>query len=93
MGVKITESAARYVNAIANNMTGIESRRYGFGYPACRDLKNQKDIFDLLDASRLRIPITDSYELIPKLNTGGFIIHNADAEYFTIAKKGVFHED
>ena len=93
LGVEIAESAARYVNGLVNKITGIESRRYGFGYPACPELKNQKVIFELLDASRLGISITDSYELIPELSTGGFIIHNADAEYFTIAEKGAFHEN
>ena len=91
--MEIAESAARYVNDRVNKITGIESRRYGFGYPACPELKNQKIIFELLDASRLGISITDSYELIPELSTGGFIIHNADAEYFTIAEKGAFHEN
>ena len=55
--------------------------RYSFGYPACPDLSYQKELFDILEPSRIGLSLTESYQMVPELSVSGFILFNPEACY------------
>lgn len=56
--------------------------RYSFGYPACPDLSAQKELLRLLQAQKIGISLTESFQMVPELSVSGFIIFNPHARYF-----------
>lgn len=56
--------------------------RYSFGYPACPDLKAQKDLFRVLEASKIGLGLTESMQMVPELSVSGFVLLNRNARYF-----------
>ncbi len=64
---------------------GYQGSRYSFGYPACPNLEDQKKLFELLDAERIGVHLTDEYSLDPEQSTNAIIVHHPEARYFTIA--------
>ena len=55
--------------------------RYSFGYPACPDLSYQKELFVILEPSRIGLSLTESYQMVPELSVSGFILFNPEACY------------
>jgi 5-methyltetrahydrofolate--homocysteine methyltransferase len=60
----------------------VNGCRYSFGYPACPDLSAQKELLRILQAQRIGISLTESYQMVPELSVSGFIIFNPHARYF-----------
>jgi len=58
--------------------------RYSFGYPACPNLQDQKQLFTLLDPARIQVSLTEEYQLNPEQSTSAIIIHHPDAKYFNV---------
>jgi len=58
--------------------------RYSFGYPACPNLEGNKIIYDLLEAGRIDIEMTEDFQMIPEQTTSAFIVHHPQAKYFNI---------
>lgn len=56
--------------------------RYSFGYPACPDLSAQSELFRLLQAERIGLSLTSSFQMVPELSVSGLIILNQHARYF-----------
>ena len=63
---------------------GYQGSRYSFGYPACPNLEDQTKLFDLLDAERIGVHLTEEFSLDPEQSTDAIIVHHPDARYFTI---------
>jgi 5-methyltetrahydrofolate--homocysteine methyltransferase len=63
---------------------GYQGSRYSFGYPACPNLEDQTKLFELLDAGRIGVRLTDEYSLDPEQSTNAIIIHHPQARYFNI---------
>ena len=63
---------------------GYQGSRYSFGYPACPNLEDQTKLFELLDAERIGVRLTDEYSLDPEQSTNAIIVHHPEARYFTI---------
>jgi 5-methyltetrahydrofolate--homocysteine methyltransferase len=63
---------------------GYQGSRYSFGYPACPRLEDQRMVFDLLDAERIGVRLTDEFSLDPEQSTNALIVHHPHARYFTI---------
>lgn len=58
--------------------------RYSFGYPACPNLEDHRQLFALLNPARIGVALTEEYQLVPEQSTDAIIVHHPDARYFSI---------
>ena len=72
-------------DVIAERYRGI---RPAFGYPACPDHSEKSKLFDLLDAGRAGITLTDSFAMSPAASVSGLYFANSAARYFTVGRIG-----
>jgi 5-methyltetrahydrofolate--homocysteine methyltransferase len=70
---------------IAETHRGI---RPGFGYPACPDHSEKFKLFDLLDARRAGIELTDHAAMMPAASVSGLYFAHPQARYFTVGRLG-----
>jgi 5-methyltetrahydrofolate--homocysteine methyltransferase len=98
LGVEMAEALAEYWHARIRRELGLahhdadtleglfkqgyQGSRYSFGYPACPDLEARKPLFDLLDASRIGVELSEELQLHPEQSTDALIVHHPQAKYF-----------
>jgi 5-methyltetrahydrofolate--homocysteine methyltransferase len=70
---------------IAEKYRGI---RPAYGYPACPDHSEKFKLFDLLDAARQGITLTDSAAMLPAASVSGLYFSHPQAKYFNIGRIG-----
>ena len=70
---------------IAEKYRGI---RPAPGYPACPDHTEKGALFDLLDARRAGIELTESYAMHPASSVSGFYFSHPRSQYFAVGKIG-----
>jgi 5-methyltetrahydrofolate--homocysteine methyltransferase len=70
---------------IAERYRGI---RPAFGYPACPDHSAKQTLFELLDAGRAGITLTESCAMMPAASVSGLYFANPHARYFTVGRIG-----
>ena len=58
--------------------------RYSFGYPACPNLEDQKQLFTLLEPERIGVHLSEEFMLEPEQSTSAIIVHHPDAHYFDV---------
>ena len=58
------------------------------GYPACPDHAVKKPLFDLLEAQRLGMGVTENYAMWPAASVAGFYLAHPDARYFAVGRIG-----
>ena len=59
--------------------------RFSLGYPACPNLEDQTQIFELLDVEEaIGVRLTSSFLLEPEQSTSAIIAHHPDAKYFVV---------
>jgi 5-methyltetrahydrofolate--homocysteine methyltransferase len=58
--------------------------RFSFGYPACPNLEDQRQLFELLEPGRIDVTLTDEFQLEPEQSTSAIIVHHPEAKYFSI---------
>lgn len=68
---------------IAETYDGI---RPAPGYPACPDHTEKKLLFELLDANKVGITLTESYAMYPGAAVSGFYFSNPQSKYFGLGK-------
>jgi len=70
---------------------GYRGTRYSFGYPACPNLEDQQQLFDLLEPERIGITLSEEFQLVPEQSTSAVVVHHPEAKYFNIttSKKAV----
>jgi 5-methyltetrahydrofolate--homocysteine methyltransferase len=56
------------------------------GYPACPDHTEKKLLFELLDAGKVGITLTESYMMYPGAAVSGFYFSHSDSKYFGLGK-------
>jgi 5-methyltetrahydrofolate--homocysteine methyltransferase len=61
---------------------GYQGSRYSFGYPACPDLEQQIQIFELLDPKRIGVELSEEFQLHPEQSTSSIVLHHPEAKYF-----------
>jgi 5-methyltetrahydrofolate--homocysteine methyltransferase len=61
---------------------GYQGSRYSFGYAACPDLEARKPLFDLLDAGRIGLELSEEFQLVPEQSTDALVVHHPEAKYF-----------
>ena len=68
---------------------GYRGSRYSFGYPACPNLEDQKQIFDLLDPERIGVSLSEEFQLVPEQSTSAIIVHHPEAKYFSVGRAAI----
>jgi len=58
--------------------------RFSLGFPACPNLEDQKKIVELLDAQKLGIKLSETFQLIPEESTSALIVHHPNCKHFII---------
>ena len=98
LGVQLTEALAEHWHArIRSEMgfaaedsgeiaaildQGYRGSRYSFGYPACPDLEQQRQLCELLEPERIGVNLSDEFQLHPEQSTSAIIVHHPEAKYF-----------
>ncbi len=62
--------------------------RPALGYPASPDHSQKQVLFDLLDAKRLDMDLTESFAMTPAASVSGLIFAHPDSRYFTVGRLG-----
>lgn len=58
------------------------------GYPACPEHTEKKTIFELLQADKVGIILTESFAMLPASSVSGYYFSNAQSRYFGLGKIG-----
>jgi len=58
------------------------------GYPACPDHAVKAPLFDLLEATKIGMSVTESNAMLPAASVSGFYITHPDSTYFAVGKIG-----
>ena len=61
---------------------GYRGSRYSFGYPACPNLADQRQLFALLRAEETGITLSEEDQLDPEQSTSAIVLHHPQARYF-----------
>jgi 5-methyltetrahydrofolate--homocysteine methyltransferase len=56
--------------------------RYSFGYPACPDLEQQTQLFELLRPERVGVELSEEFQLVPEQSTSEIVVLHPEAKYF-----------
>ncbi len=79
--------------ATGENLTNdelIKERYQGIrpapGYPACPDHTEKATLFELLDAGKIGIELTESFAMYPASSVSGFYFSHPESKYFAIGK-------
>jgi 5-methyltetrahydrofolate--homocysteine methyltransferase len=70
---------------IAERYRGI---RPAFGYPACPDHSEKGKLFDLLQAGRAGITLTETFAMSPAASVSGLYFAHPEACYFSVGRLG-----
>jgi len=70
---------------IAEKYQGI---RPAFGYPACPDHSEKGRLFDLLEARRIGMDLTESFAMTPAAAVSGLYFWHPQSRYFVIQRVG-----
>jgi 5-methyltetrahydrofolate--homocysteine methyltransferase len=62
--------------------------RPAFGYPACPDHSEKKKLFELLEASRIGMSLTESFAMVPPASVSGLYFSHPRAAYFNVGRIG-----
>jgi 5-methyltetrahydrofolate--homocysteine methyltransferase len=100
LSVEMAEAAAEYVHKRIRAELGFAAEdaaemeqmlkqhyrgsRYSFGYPACPNLEDQKQLLALLGADRIGITLSDEFQLEPEQSTSAIVTLHPQAKYFTV---------
>jgi 5-methyltetrahydrofolate--homocysteine methyltransferase len=60
--------------------------RPAFGYPACPDHTEKRTLFELLDAGRVGLELTESYAMLPAAAVSGIYLGHPDSRYFSVGR-------
>ena len=59
--------------------------RYSFGYPACPNLEDQRQLFALLEPEKnIGVRLTETFQLEPEQSTSAIVVHHPAAKYFVV---------
>ncbi len=79
---------AEELSAEALSSGDFRGIRPAFGYPACPDHSEKGRLFDLLDAARIGIELTESYAMLPAAAVSGIYLAHPRSRYFAIGRIG-----
>jgi 5-methyltetrahydrofolate--homocysteine methyltransferase len=70
---------------VAEKYRGI---RPAYGYPACPDHTEKFKLFDVLDARRQGLDLTESAAMTPAASVSGLYFSHPEAKYFNVGRVG-----
>jgi 5-methyltetrahydrofolate--homocysteine methyltransferase len=73
---------ARDVEALLQQ--GYRGSRYSFGYPACPNLADQRQLLALLNAEEIGVSLTEEDQLEPEQSTSAIVVTHPQAKYFSV---------
>jgi 5-methyltetrahydrofolate--homocysteine methyltransferase len=73
---------ARSLDEMLNQ--GYRGSRYSFGYPACPNLADQRQLLQLLRADEIGITLTEEDQLDPEQSTSAIVVTHPQAKYFSV---------
>ncbi|MCD4750076.1 MAG: hypothetical protein K8R59_11950 [Thermoanaerobaculales bacterium] len=59
-------------------------KRFSFGYPACPDLKGQRQLFTALRPKEIGVELTEGDMMDPEATVSAIVFHHPDARYFSV---------
>jgi 5-methyltetrahydrofolate--homocysteine methyltransferase len=62
--------------------------RPAFGYPACPDHTEKRKLFDVLEAHRAGLDLTESFAMTPAAAVSGIYLASPQARYFSVGRLG-----
>jgi 5-methyltetrahydrofolate--homocysteine methyltransferase len=68
---------------------GYRGTRFSFGYPACPNLEDQVQLFELLKPESIGVTLTEEYQLVPEQSTSAIVVVHPEAKYFNISSTAV----
>ena len=75
---ELAESAAEFVNEAVKQESGIaKTKRFSPGYPMWPDISDQQKMMTLLEAEKIGLGITTSYQLVPEHSITGIVVFQA----------------
>jgi 5-methyltetrahydrofolate--homocysteine methyltransferase len=63
---------------------GYRGSRYSFGYPACPNLADQRQLLRLLSADAIGVSLTEEDQLDPEQSTSAIVVTHPQAKYFSV---------
>ncbi len=63
---------------------GYRGSRYSFGYPACPNLADQRQLLALLGAERIGVALSEEDQLDPEQSTSALVLVHPQAKYFSV---------
>jgi 5-methyltetrahydrofolate--homocysteine methyltransferase len=100
IGVELAEAMAEYVHKRIRAELGFAAEddrdvermlkqnyrgsRYSFGYPACPNLSDQRQLLKLLGAERIGLELSDEDQLHPEQSTSAIVVLHPQAKYFSV---------
>ncbi|MBU3645519.1 MAG: methionine synthase [Candidatus Nanopelagicaceae bacterium] len=78
--LNVNNSDSPEIQAILDQ--GYQGSRYSFGYPACPDLEQQRQLCELLKPERIGVNLSEEFQLHPEQSTSAIIVHHPEAKYF-----------
>lgn len=61
-------------------------QRFSFGYPACPNLEDQVQLFELLQPSDIGVELTDGCMMEPEASVSAIVFSHPEARYFNVDK-------
>jgi 5-methyltetrahydrofolate--homocysteine methyltransferase len=99
-GVEMAEALAEYWHARVRRELGIDGEdgpekhdlfagrywgaRFSFGYPACPNLEDQQQLFELLAPEEIGLSLSEEFQLVPEQSTSAIITAHPEARYFNV---------
>ena len=80
--LKIADKDAREITRLFSQE--YQGARYSFGYPACPNLEDHRQLFVLLHPERIGISLTEEWQLVPEQSTSAIVVHHPQARYFNV---------
>ena len=58
--------------------------RPAFGYPACPNHEEKEKLFEILEAKKIGMKLTENYSMMPAASVSGLYFANKNAKYFSV---------
>ena len=65
-------------------MRRYQGARYSFGYPACPDLEQSRELFDVLKPEEFGIELSETFQMHPEQSTSALVVHHESASYYGV---------
>ncbi|GIT98322.1 5-methyltetrahydrofolate--homocysteine methyltransferase [Sulfurovum sp. TSL1] len=65
-------------------MNRYQGARYSFGYPACPDLEQSRELFDMLKPEEFGIELSETFQIVPEQSTTALVVHHKGATYYSL---------